>query len=211
MTYFDNTNREFADGKFQNVPVYNKMAIFPLFKYMAGSSVGRELYDRMHMDGNELDMISFKSAVKVGGVKNAYSPYNNKSRSLDKLRDGLNNKSDKSINYKDGTVNTNNDPNALGVTVQSLTALRKQLNTKEHESNSRAIGTQMFKIAFSNIIDDAMYGTKQKGREHRLGSDVKNDIMRCINSLTTIGANKVRKLYFDNNYKVKNNAVQRLV
>ena len=69
----------------------------------------------------------------------------------------------------------------------------------------------MFKIAFSNIIDDAMYGTKQKGREHRLGSDVKNDIMRCINALTTIGADKVRKLYFDGNYRVKNKAVQKLV
>jgi len=69
----------------------------------------------------------------------------------------------------------------------------------------------MFKIAFSNIIDDAMYGTKQKGREHRLGSDIKTDIMRCINALTTIGADKVRKMYFDDSNRVRNKAVQRLV
>jgi len=187
------------------------MAIFPLFKYMAGSSVGRQLYNRMHMDGNELDMISFKSAVKVGGVKNAYSPYKSKARSLDVLQEGLNRKSDKSIDYSTGKIKTNTEQDALGVTVQSLGALRKQLNTKEHESNSRAIGTQMFKIAFSNIIDNAMYGTKQKGREHRLGSDVKSDVMRCINALTTIGANKVRNLYFDDDNRVRNKAVQRLV
>ena len=109
MTYFDNDSREFADNNFQNVPVYNKMAIFPLFKYMAGSSVGRELYNRMHMEGNEL--------VKVGGVKNAYSPYKNRASSLDTLREGLNKKSDKSINYTTGEVSTNPDKDALGVTV----------------------------------------------------------------------------------------------
>jgi len=211
MTYFDNDSREFAEGKFQNIPVYNKMAIFPLFKYMAGSSVGRELYNRMHMEGNELDMISFKSAVKVGAVKNAYSPYKNKATSLDTLREGLNKKSDKHIDYSTGEVTEIADKDALGVSVQSLMALRKQLNTKEHESHSRAIGTQMFKIAFSNIIDNAMYGTKQKGREHRTGSDIKADIMRCINALTTIGARKVRNLYFDDNNKLRNKAVQKLV
>ena len=211
MTYFDNNSREFADGKFQNVPVYNKMAIFPLFKYMAGSSVGRELYNRMHMEGNELDMISFKSAVKVGGVKNAYSPYKDKTKSLDTLKEGLNKKSDKHIDYTTGEVSSTQDKDALGVTVQSLTALRKQLNTKEHESHSRAIGTQMFKIAFSNIIDNAMYGTKQKGREHRLGSDIKSDIMRCINALTTIGARNVRNLYFDDSNRIRSKAVQKLV
>jgi hypothetical protein len=44
------------------------MAIFPLFAFQRSTSVGSALYERMNKKGNELDMISFKSAVKVGAV-----------------------------------------------------------------------------------------------------------------------------------------------
>jgi len=43
------------------------MAIFPLFKFQATTDTSRKIYERMNLKGNELDMITFKSAVKTGG------------------------------------------------------------------------------------------------------------------------------------------------
>jgi hypothetical protein len=45
------------------------MAIFPLFRFAAGNGVGAQIYSRMNRKGNELDMITFKSAAKVGAVQ----------------------------------------------------------------------------------------------------------------------------------------------
>jgi len=70
------------------------------------------------------------------------------------------------------------------------------LNTKAHEATVRAIGTQMFKIAFSNIIDDAWYGTNKKGRGARKGEQIKKDIIRCINLLTKIGVENLKARFF---------------
>jgi hypothetical protein len=49
------------------------MAIFPLFAFQRSTSVGEALYNRMNQAGDELDMISFKSAVKVGAVQEGAS------------------------------------------------------------------------------------------------------------------------------------------
>jgi hypothetical protein len=38
----------------------------------------------------------------------------------------------------------------------------------------------MFKLAFSNIIDDAVYGDKT-------GAEIKKDIIRIVNELTKLG------------------------
>jgi len=62
----------------------------------------------------------------------------------------------------------------------------------------RAIGTQMFKIAFSNIIDDAYYGTNKAGRKSRKGSDIKRDIVDCINALTRIGVENLKDRFYKN-------------
>jgi len=61
MSYFDND--------FERAPVYNKMAIFPIFKFQRSTDVGEALYNRMNKAGNEIDMIAFKSAIKVGATK----------------------------------------------------------------------------------------------------------------------------------------------
>ena len=74
MSYFQNDPQIlYKDGdqaKGRVVPMLNKMAVFPLFKFQATSETGRKLYKRMNKSGNELDMISFKSAVKVGASQN---------------------------------------------------------------------------------------------------------------------------------------------
>jgi hypothetical protein len=83
MSYFANDPKTVADGGMINVPLYDKMAIFPLFRFHATSTVGEKLYTRMNRPGNELDMIAFESAVKVGLNQNTYSPYQDKTESLD--------------------------------------------------------------------------------------------------------------------------------
>jgi hypothetical protein len=174
MTYFMNNPKAMAFAKdnlpfISNMPVYNKMAIFPLFKYAASSVTGQQLYERMNMEGNELDMVTFESAVKVGGHKNKYSPFKKGTSDISKLSDLLNRKSSvflskEDSNYGEPQVRESLEGEEfLQVQVQDLNGLHLQLNTDAHHDTERAIGTQMFKIAFSNIVEKAMYG-KRSGR-----------------------------------------------
>ena len=212
MSYFQNDSTVLSSGKnFENrinLPIYDKMAIFPMFKYMTRSSVGRALYDRMNKSGNEIDMITFESAVKVGDNQNRFTPYNDlkddpgedfnfKDLSLD---------SDKYLDENNSVVE-NKSSKTLAISVQSLNGLRWQLNTDAHEAESRGIGSQMFKIAFSNILDNADYCINKfdkdgKPRKLRKGRDIKHDIMSCINALTYIGAKNI-----EDEFDIKNNVV----
>lgn len=212
MSYFQNDSTVLSSGKnFENrinLPIYDKMAIFPMFKYMTRSSVGRALYDRMNKSGNEIDMITFESAVKVGDNQNRFTPYkdlkddpgedfNFKDLSLD---------SDKHLDENNSVVE-NKSNKTLAISVQSLNGLRWQLNTDAHEAESRGIGSQMFKIAFSNILDNADYCINKfdkdgKPRKLRKGRDIKHDIMSCINALTYIGAKNI-----EDEFDIKNNVV----
>jgi hypothetical protein len=77
MTYFANESKaESGAGCFFNMPVYNKMAIFPMFEYACASETGSQLYKRMNKPGNEIDMLGFDSSVKVGCNKNMWTPFN---------------------------------------------------------------------------------------------------------------------------------------
>ena len=212
MSYFQNDSTVLSSGKnFENrinLPIYDKMAIFPMFKYMTRSSVGRALYDRMNKSGNEIDMITFESAVKVGDNQNRFTPYkdlkddpgkdfNFKDLSLD---------SDKHLDENNSVVE-NKSSKTLAISIQSLNGLRWQLNTDAHEAESRGIGSQMFKIAFSNILDNADYCINKfdkdgKPRKLRKGRDIKHDIMSCINALTYIGAKNI-----EDEFDIKNNVV----
>lgn len=221
MSYFQNEN----DGESENSvneAIYNKMAIFPLFKYTATSETSKALYDRMNKPGEELDMISFKSAVKVGGLQHAPtlttgSSDKNIARQTTVLSDDINLPSDKAVNYKTGAVEPKNETSdkVAHVTVQDLSNLRMQLNTHSHEAEDRAIGTQMFKIAFSNIIDEAMYGTDKEGHPQRSGTQIKADIIACINALTSIGAAKLHDRFYnrgrDGKYYLNKRAVDDFV
>lgn len=213
MSYFQNDSTILSSGEdFENrinLPIYDKMAIFPMFKYMTRSSVGRALYDRMNKPKNEIDMVTFESAVKVGDNQNRFTPYKNleddpgkdfnfKDLSLD---------SDKHLDENNSVVENKNSK-TLAISVQSLNGLRWQLNTDAHEAEARAIGSQMFKIAFSNILDNADYCMNKKDkdgkpRKLRKGRDIKYDIMSCINALTYIGADNIKD-EFDINNNVAN-------
>jgi len=80
--------------------------------------------------------------------------------------------SDRSVNYKTDEVVTKSG-DTIPVKIENLKYLRMQLNTHAHESESRSLGTQMFKIAFSNIFDDVYYGSSIKGKQTRLGGVIR--------------------------------------
>lgn len=213
MSYFQNATEQLYKDSFVNVPIYNKMAIFPLFKYHRSTKIGRDLYERMNDSKlGEIDMLAFKSAVKVGAAKSAPSlvksikpKYDENGhltnedeirKSVTSLNDIVGKPSNKKIDYLSDSVSDNTSDQSIPVTVQDLHELRLQLNTHAHEATDRAMGTQMFKLAFSNVIDEAYYGTGKSGRKARKGKTIKADIMRCINALTDKGVQKLRTRFF---------------
>lgn len=210
MSYFQNNEYVISENNIVNLPIYDKMAIFPMFKYMTRSKTGKALYDRMNdSEKGCIDMIAFESAVKVGDNQNKYSPYDISDENLSNFNfDDLNENSDKKLDENNNVINTNFEK-SLPIKIQSLNGLRMQLNTDAHKHLERGIGTQMFKIAFSNILDNMMYGigkTDSNGNPVKLrnGNNIKHDIMSCIFALTEMGENNVM-----NEFKFKNGIADR--
>ena len=210
MSYFQNEEYTISKNNIVNLPIYDKMAIFPMFKYMTRSKTGKALYDRMNnSEKGCIDMIAFESAVKVGDNQNKYSPYDISDENLSNFNfDDLNENSDKKLDENNNVINTNFEK-SLPIKIQSLNGLRMQLNTDAHKHLERGIGTQMFKIAFSNILDNMMYGigkTDSNGNPVKLrnGNNIKHDIMSCIFALTEMGENNVM-----NEFKFKNGIADR--
>ena len=210
MSYFQNNEHVISENNIVNLPIYDKMAIFPMFKYMTRSKTGKALYDRMNnSEKGCIDMIAFESAVKVGDNQNKYSPYDISDENLSNFNfDDLNENSDKKLDENNNVINTNFEK-SLPIKIQSLNGLRMQLNTDAHKHLERGIGTQMFKIAFSNILDNMMYGIGKidsNGNPVKLrnGNNIKHDIMSCIFALTEMGENNVM-----NEFKFKNGIADR--
>ena len=135
MSYFQNDTEQVTDKLSINRPIYNKMAIFPLFAFQRSTPVGKALYERMNRSGEELDMISFKSAVKVGAVQKGVDVTTSKdvTNVLSILDDSINNTSDKHLDYTTGEVIEGKPTgNSVAVTVQDLSNLRMQQNTEAH-------------------------------------------------------------------------------
>ena len=129
-----------------DIPVFNKMAIFPLFKTIAKAD-NRHLYDRMNNeDLGVIDMLVFESSVKVG-LGNAVRIY----------KDGYNNELNLDELNKPSFTKYAQKGN-LPTLKQDIKNLRLQLNTDPHEHTERAMGTQAVKMFLSNILDDRTYG-----------------------------------------------------
>lgn len=219
MSYFQNDSTILSSGEgFENrinLPIYDKMAIFPMFKYMTRSATGSAIYDRMNRKNNAIDMIVFESAVKVGDNQNRLTPYKNLDDDPGENFnfDDLNKESDKYLDDNNNVVTSQSDDNKLAISIQSLNGLRMQLNTDAHEAESRGIGSQMFKIAFSNILDNEYYCIDKvdkdgNPRNYRKGRNIKYDIMSCVNALTYKGARKVEKEFNIRNGIVDRNKAQ---
>lgn len=189
MSYFDN--------EYNRAPIYNKMAIFPIFKFQRSTDTGKQIYDRMNMVGNEIDMIAFKSAIKVGATKDGLQLIDENAtadNATSHLSEMLKLKSNKSIDYSNGEIIPNNSERSVSVRIQDLKNLRLQLNTHAHEDMIRSIGTQMFKIGFSNIFDDLEYGQRK-----RKGSEIRQHIMKMINALTQLGVQELYEEFYTKN------------
>ena len=212
MSYVHNNPKRLSKNTNINLNVLNKQAIFPIFKYQRSTSVGKALYDRMNKQDNELDMISFKSAVKVGPVQKSFVPAGGDTTEnvLSKLNEKFNLNSNTSIDYSSDITRVTDDINTLPIEVQDLRYLRMQLNTHAHESEERAIGTQMFKLAFSNIEDSELYGLNRDGVTPKTGAEIRADIMRCINKLTELGASKISARFYKDG-KLDKEEVKRFV
>lgn len=201
LAYFNNDSEQLSKESIINRPVLNKQAVFPLFKFQAVSEAGRDLYNRMNMEGNELDMLSFISAVKAGAPQLASAPFDLSGgqdvvTEITPLGKWITKQSDKHINYASDSVVPNTSDDTIPVTVQDIRFLRHQLNTESHEATARQLGTQVSKIIYQNLFDNALYGENSAYQSPKKGSKMRTDIIACINALTTHGENNVHnKLY----------------
>ena len=192
MSYFQNTSQQQSKGILYNLPIYNKMAIFPAFKYMLQSDNGKVIYDRMNKEGQEIDMIAFDSAVKVGANQQQYSPYKRGTVGLENMdKEGLLKDSDKTILQGDNIFNSGG---LLQVQIQDLDNLRMQLNTEAHKVLERAFGTQALKLLLSNISDDLDYGIGKDGETIK-GSELRSDIIKLVNALTGKGIEDIKSRF----------------
>lgn len=181
MVYFG----DHKDDKLNlNIPVFDKMAIFPMFKVLAKAD-NRLLYDRMNNEElGVIDMLTFESAVKVGG-RQKYQTYKDTSNNTFNTEDLM--KPSYNVFQQEGN---------LPVFTQDISNLRLQLNTDPHEHTDRSFGTQAVKICLGNLVDDRIYG-ENKGKSIT-GSELKNQVMDAINALSVKGSSEVIKRFYRN-------------
>lgn len=165
-----------------NIPVFDKMAIFPMFKMLAKAD-NELIYNRMNNEElGVIDMITFESAVKVGG-RQKFQTYK------DTANEEFNEEELSKPSYSKFSTEGN-----LPVYKQDISNLRLQLNTEPHEHQDRSFGTQAIKICLGNLIDDRSYG-ENKGEEVS-GKEIKDRVMSAINTLTVRGARDVVRRFF---------------
>ena len=157
-----------------NVPVFNKMAMFPMFKVLATGD-NREIYDRMNAVGKyaglkPIDQIAFESAVKVGieGGHNFYTDYSN-----EKINDLTN----------------------IHTTIQEFRNLRRQLITDPHAHERQMFGTQVSTVAVANLKIDRTYGEGKPVEEQRTGQQLKDQLFGTINAISNKGAFEVQQMF----------------
>lgn len=160
------------------VTYFHKYALFPIFKCMATGKM-RNIYDKMKQQG--VDMLLIHSAVKVG------------SQGAQDI-----NWDDWSQSENDGKPQFNADPNDGGFSFNTYDCefkyLRKQLNTDPDDEKYMNIGTQMTKIAFSNLVPDRNYIMRDGSKV--TGQQILDSIMSAMNRLSDIGRDEIDKEFF---------------
>ena len=190
-----------------NVPVFDKMALFPMFKILANAD-NKYLYDRMNNEQlGTIDMLKFESSTKVGSTRDKLKVYKD-NRNTQLNIEAINSPSTTVIN-QDTVVERLNG--GLTTKVQDIKQLRLQLNTEPHEHTDRSFGTQAVKICIGNVVDNRHYG-HNKG-QNVSGARIKKDVFGCIKALSTKGymklkgSNGVAGRFFDKNGRINNKAL----
>lgn len=158
------------------IPVFNKMAMFPMFKVLATGD-NREIYDRMNAIGKyqgltPIDQVAFESAVKVGiqGATDIYKDYKN-----DEI----------------------NDLSNMHITTQKFRNLRRQLITDPHTHDRTLFGTQVSTVAVSNLVMDRVY---QEGTNNEItGQQIKEQLFGTINAISNKGFKEVEDMFLSDN------------
>lgn len=150
-----------------DIPIYDKMALFPMFKILATGD-NLELYNRMTSQGKyanygHIDMVKMSSAVKVGsrGVGQFYT--NSKNDAISDLR-------------------------TLPIYSQEFDNLRRQLSTDPHLGELQMLGTQVAKAAVSNLRLENEYGNETAGYPKRKGFEIRDEVFGAMNALSNLGA-----------------------
>jgi hypothetical protein len=133
------------------VHYYNKYALQPLFPQIA-TGFTADVLDKMEKQG--IDMLMMHSAVKTGSQEASQCDPNTMTAD----------------SFKDFQFKTYE---------QDFAFIRRQLNTDPHERETVAMGTQMTKIALTNLSKNREY-TRADGSKVR-GRDLLKDIMDSIN------------------------------
>ena len=157
-----------------NVPVFNKMAMFPMFKVLATGD-NKDIYDRMNGVGKyeglkPIDQIAFESAVKAGisGDTAFYTDYTN-----EKINDLTN----------------------IPTTIQEFRNLRRQLITDPHEHERGLFGTQVSTVAVANLKLDRVYGEGKPKEQQRTGEQLRDQLFGTINAISNKGALEVQEMF----------------
>ena len=179
MVYYGNNVVEVIPGskEYLNVPIFNKMAIYPLFKVLAKSDL-KPLYDRMHGKmpngtvGSPIDMITTYQAVKVG---NTYEPsyYTDPTQT--------------EINYE--------ALNEIIIRQQNFMNLLDQMPIEAHAAERRMAVSQAVKTVYSNIRPDSYY-TLPHVDGHGVtvtGSELAEYAMTAIKEISTRGTASIKK------------------
>lgn len=153
------------------VPYYNKMALFPIFDCIATGRMA-DIYQKMK--AQNIDMLMINSAVKVGSQGSLGGKETNS-------------KIDFASDIKFNTYK------------QKYQFLRKQLNTDPGDKDLQNMGTQMTKIALSNIVLGRTYTVKNSDGTFttKSGEQLRNDIMSAINDLSKLGYDSLHNEFFD--------------
>ena len=174
------------------IPVhyYDKFALFPLFKFMA-TGFTADLYRKMQEgdeQGRPIDMVMMHSGVKTGSEQpGMFDP--------SKLRVDDNDDNEQNWEHDEETgKRTKLKPTVedfqFHTYEQDYSFIRRQLNTDPHEKNTTTMGTQMTKVALSNIKPNMEY-TLQDGTPIR-GRELLDRIMGSIKALSNLGKEKIK-------------------
>ena len=184
-------------------PYYDKMALFPMFKVLSTGATAK-VFDKMKKE--RINMLMINSAVKVGSQGS--KPMNLTDFRVD---DDPTNES----NFVDGDVASQNwkplyeDSFHFNKYEQEFKYIRKQFNTDPKEQALTKMGTQMTKVAMASLTAGREYlvvdGTDADGNKiYRTvtAQDLRDDVMDCINEISDLGAEKVRKRFMNDDNTV---------
>lgn len=157
----------FDDVLKRDIPVFDKMAMFPVHRIFATGDM-KVLLDIMENPNKPVHMMAFESAVKVG----QYS---------------------KTKFYKDATNTEINMEGLQNIPThrQSLKNFRRQLITDPHHTDRQMFVTQAQKAAMGNLRVERTY-TTPFGKQYT-GEQVKSNIMNAWDALTAKGKVRVEQ------------------